>query len=105
LLDGVTALNNAVGARAKYLFEFTIDMGAHPNETGIFGRVELTTRDDGQRELRISYLNRGPVAHTATLKTATRTGVCALECFGPIFRERFAIMGLKGIIDGLKTGL
>jgi hypothetical protein len=34
LLDGVTALNNAVGERAKHLYEFAIDMGAHPTRPG-----------------------------------------------------------------------
>lgn len=105
MLDGVAALNNAIGERAKHLYEFSIDMGAHPNETGIFGRVELATREDGQRELRTRYLNPDPVALAATLKTAAQTGVCTLECFWLIYRERFAIMGLQDSINALKAGL
>ncbi|MFK4448499.1 hypothetical protein ABH944_008533 [Caballeronia udeis] len=105
LLDGVTALNNAVGERAKHLYEFAIDMGAHPNETGIFARAAFVNRPDGQRELQIRYLNPNPVALTATLKTTAQTGVCTLECFWLIFRERFEIMGLKDAIDALKAGL
>ncbi|QCP54500.1 hypothetical protein FAZ95_37020 [Trinickia violacea] len=105
LLTGVRALNQAIGARAEHLYELSIDMGAHPNETGIFGRLELAKREDGRLELRTKYLNDDLLPVIATLKTAAQTGVCTLECFWLICRERFAIMGLQNTIEELKTGL
>ncbi|RQP98879.1 hypothetical protein [Burkholderia stagnalis] len=105
MLDGVVALHNAIGARAKHLYEFSIDMGAHPNETGIFGRLRLEQRPDGERELQTRYLHPGDVAIRATLKAAAQVGVCTLECFWLIYRERFDIMGIKEAIDAHKPGL
>lgn len=105
MLAGVGRLNNAVGDRAKHLYEFAIDMGAHPNETGIFGRAELVEQPDGHHELQLRYLNPHGAAFEATLKVAAQTGVCILECFQQVFRERFAIVGLDQRIDALKPGL
>jgi hypothetical protein len=105
LLDGVRALSNAVGKRVKNLYEFTIDMGAHPNETEIFGRTAFVTGTNGLTELQTRYLNPNTPAFAATLKTSSQTGVCVLECFQLVFRERFAIVGLDRRIDGHKPGL
>ena len=106
MLDGVIALNNAIGLRAKDLYERTIDMGAHPNEVGFFGRLSITDAPSGDGKLfQIRYLQGGEPAQLHALKTAAQTGVCTLECFWLIYRERYDILGVKAGIDALKIGV
>ncbi len=106
MLDGIAALNNAIGPRAKELYERTIDMGAHPNEVGFFGRLSITDGTSaGDKLFQVKYLQGGEPAQLHALKTAAQTGVCTLECFWLIYRERYDIMGVKADIDALKAGL
>lgn len=106
MLDGISALNNAIGPRAKLLYERTIDMGAHPNEVGFFGRLEITDAPDGGGKLfKVKYLQGGDAAHMQALKTAAQVGVCTLECFWLLYRERFDILGVGAGIEALKPGL
>ena len=106
MLDGISALNNAIDPRTKALYERTIDMGAHPNEAGFFGRLEITDSPEGGGKMfQVKYLQGGDLAHMQALKTAAQTGVCTLECFWLLYRERFDILGVKAGIDALKQGL
>jgi hypothetical protein len=106
MLDGITAINNAIGGRAKHLYELTIDMGAHPNEVGFFGRLSITDApgDDGKL-FQVKYLQGGEPAQLHALKTAAQIGVCTLECFWLIYRQRYDILSVKASIDALKPGL
>lgn len=106
MMDGVTALNNAIGDRLKHLYELTIDMGAHPNELGFYGRLEISDVPGTQdKKFSIKYLDGGGQAHLTTLKNACQVGVCVLECFWLIYRQRFDILQIKHQIDDLKPGL
>lgn len=106
MLDGINALNNAVGSRCKYLYEHTIDMGAHPNEVGFYGRLMVEDiPESGEKSFKIKYLSGGDVSHLTTLKSACQVGVCVLECFRVIYRNRFDILDVSAAIDELKTGL
>lgn len=106
MMDGVAALNNAIGGRLKYLYELTIDMGAHPNEFGFYGRLEISDVPGTQdKKFSIKYLDGGGPAQLTTLKNACQVGVCVLECFWLIYRQRFDILQVKQQIDNLKAGL
>jgi hypothetical protein len=106
MLDGITAVNNAIGLRAKDLYERTIDMGAHPNEVGFFGRLSITDAPSaGGKLFQVKYLQGGEPAQLHALKTAAQIGVCTLECFWLTYRERYDILGVKADIDALKAGL
>ncbi|MEK7153372.1 MAG: hypothetical protein AAB834_05460, partial [Patescibacteria group bacterium] len=106
MIAGITALNNAIGPRVANLYEITIDMGAHPNEVGFFGRLKISDGPNaGDKLFEIKYLQGGELAQLSALKTAAQIGVCTLECFWLVYRERFDIVGVKADIDGLKAGL
>lgn len=105
MMDGIAALNKAVGERFKHLYEVTIDMGAHPNELGFFGRLDIQELPNGNRQFNVRYLQGGNATHLAVLRNACQIGVCTLECFWLVYRERFDIMGVKATVDELKQGL
>lgn len=106
MLDGISTLNNAVGSRCKRLYELTIDMGAHPNEMGFYGRLKIEdVPGTANKIFMIKYLSGGDSSHLATLKNACSVGVCVLECFRLVYRHRFDIMQVTVKIDGLKAGL
>lgn len=106
MLGGIAALNNAIGQRANELYEKTIDMGAHPNELGFFGRFSVSDAPNTDGKLfQVKYLQGGEPAHHLALKSVAQIGVCTLECFWLIYPERFNILGIKVEIDMLKNGL
>ena len=105
MLGGMTAMSNAIGPRAKQLYEQAIDMGAHPNETGFFGRLAIKDLENGKAQILVKYLDDAPLAYLSTMKAAAQVGVCCLECFWLIFRERFDLTGMAERIEGLKKGL
>ena len=89
MLDGITSINNAIGSRAKHLYELTIDMGAHPNEVGFFGRLSITDAPDPSGKLfQVKYLQGGEPAQPHAMKAVGQVGVCTLECFWLVYRER-----------------
>ena len=105
MIAGVAALHDAIGERVQRNYDLTIDMGAHPNEIGFFGRLKIDEVAPGSKRLAVQYLHGNPLAYLSTMKAAAQVGICTLECFWLIYRERFEIMGLKATIDGLKNGL
>ena len=105
MMNGIAALNNAIGERFKHFYELTIDMGAHPNELGFYGRLNIQELPNGNRQFNVRYLQGGNATHLAVLKNACQIGVCTLECFWLVYRERFDIMGVKATVDELKQGL
>lgn len=106
MIDGIASLSNTVGSRFSHFYELTIDMGAHPNEVGFFGRLDITdVPETNSKKFSIKYLVGGDISHLATLKNACQIGVCVLECFGLIYRQRFDILQITARIDALKPGL
>ena len=101
MLDGVEALNKQVGEK-----ELTIDLGAHPNETGFFGRLSMKDGDTStNKRVLLKYLAGGDIAHIAALKYACQVGVAVLDCYIQMFRTRFDILQMTAKIDALKRGL
>lgn len=106
MLDGIDALSNRVGPIMRSLYEQTIDFGAHPNETGFFGRLSVEDIEGTtNKKVRVKYLSGGDLSHKNSLVLACRAGVAVLDCFILIFRTRFDILQLTTKIDALKPGL
>lgn len=106
MLDGVIALSNEVGERCRILYELTIDMGAHPNELGFFGRLNIQDVPGSQdKRFEIKYLQGGDIAHLSALTTVCRASVCTLECFWLIYRIRYDLLEVSPKIEAIKIGL
>ena len=105
MMAALTVFDPQVGNRFKRFYEITIDMGAHPNEIGFFGRIEMQTKLDGTKLMVMKYLSGGDANHVSAMMTACRVGVIVLETFRLIYRERFDEQQITQQIGQLKLGL
>lgn len=89
---------------AKFLYDRTIDYGAHPNEAALTSLLHKT-EENSTIKFNLSYLSGDTPAFRLALKTTAQVGVSSLLVFKNVFRERFAILGIDGRLDKLKEDL
>lgn len=87
------------------LYQQCIDLGAHPNERGVTGSLEIVDREDGGKEFLQIYLHGDGVRLDHTLLVAARVGISALEVVQETFPERFELLGVRHAILNLRSGL
>ncbi len=105
IFEQLTLANVRIGDVAKTLYDFTIDSGAHPNEQALMQVLNMK-RANGNILFEVRYLTSGEeTAFGACFKTTAQVGVCGLDIFGIVFRERFQILGLTQDLDTLKKDL
>ena len=83
---------------ARYLYERTIDFGAHPNERAVTANLSIENVNGGKK-LQQTYLAVGTLTQRHSMKTTAQVGLCSLYTFRLIFRERFDILGLTALMD------
>jgi hypothetical protein len=105
LIQTLKKANTVEGVAAENLYEHTIDFGAHPNELGLFQGLKHN-KEGTKHNYRIAYLHHGD-SEPAVLafRISAQIGVCSLGIYQMIFRERFDILGLSEILQGLRKGL
>lgn len=79
---------------AEALYHRTIDYGAHPNEKALFSAFRQTKEKDGVR-FDVLYLTGHTLALHLCLKSCAQVGICSLDVFRNIFKERFDILGIS----------
>ncbi len=86
------------------LYERTIDYGAHPNERAFSSNMRIS---EGPTTVQIDlrYLTADPTQLEACIRSTAQIGVCSLDIFRIVFRERFDITGLSDTLKKLKNGL
>jgi hypothetical protein len=89
---------------ANTLYERTIDSGAHPNERALLENMRRTETNDVVR-FELLYVTADMSAIRAVMRTTAQVGVCALDIFRLIYRERMEITGLRRIVDAVKRDL
>jgi hypothetical protein len=100
----VVAVNPHAGKRFEDLYQWTIDLGAHPNERSVTGNMKMVD-EAGRRTMQtISQHADGPPLDLALKRTA-QCGVCSLEIFQGIFNTRFELLGVNATILELRKGL
>lgn len=99
-----TALDLATATAMQTLYDRTIELGAHPNELGVFAAMTRTDTDQNCT-FGVVFLTDKPVLIASALKTAVEAAVGALKTFRLIFPERFTIMGMDNEIEKLVGGL
>lgn len=105
IFERITLTNAQVAEVAKTLYDRTIDYGAHPNEQALMQVLDME-RAAGDIRFEVRYLTRGEEpAFGACFKTTAQVGVCALDIFRLVFRERFQLLGLDRELDHLKRDL
>jgi hypothetical protein len=95
-----TALDHATATAMETLYDRTIELGAHPNELGVFAAMTRTDTDQNCT-FGVVFLTDKPVLIASALKTAVEAAVGALKTFRLIFPERFTIMGTDNEIEKL----
>jgi hypothetical protein len=86
----------ATEAALHQAYEWTIDMGGHPNERGVLTTTIRTDTGFGG-----VFLTNNPVPIAVSLKVATEVGLGALKVSEAVYPERFKIMGVDGEIAKL----
>lgn len=105
IFERLTLTNAQIADVAKALYDRTIDYGAHPNEQALM-QVLRMERAAGDIRFEVRYLTPGvEAAFGACFKTTAQVGVCALDIFRIVFRERFQLLGLDRELDQLKRDL
>jgi hypothetical protein len=82
------------------LYDRCIDYGAHPNERSVTSVMNLLKNDE-VLHYEVAYLGENTPAFLLALKTSAQVGVCALNIFQNVFKERFDNLGISAEIDKL----
>ncbi len=87
------------------IYEMLIDLGAHPNQRGVLGGVEICESAGRKGDFKIGMLYPDMLPMMATLRLAIAVAIGALKIFRLIYPERFAFMRLDDEIEALVRGL
>ena len=103
LLNELDRESASDGKVARNLYDRTIDYGAHPNERALMQSLKMI-KDDKGIDLNISYLSDDSPASRLALRTTAQVGVCVLEIFRLVFKERYDLLGLTEVLVLLRRG-
>ena len=92
--------NDIIGQRAKELYDLTIDYGAHPNEKAFSSKMEIDNIKD-KKIFRFLYLVEDELRYRMLMSVTINAGLCSLDVFRLIYKERFDILGLSDRLDKL----
>lgn len=88
---------------AQGLYDRTIDYGGHPNECAV--NTQIKAESDGSRlNFTGEYFLCGDVPHQLSLKSSAQIGICCLDIFYNVFRDRYRILGIDERLDQIKQG-
>lgn len=105
VVTSIRACNRKAAEVFEILYQQCIDLGAHPNERGVTGSLEIVDKDDGGKEFLQIYLHGDGVRLDHTLLMVARVGVCALEMVQEVAPARFELLGVRPEILKLRQGL
>jgi hypothetical protein len=94
-----------LNAIVKELYNRCIDNGAHPNVDSVFNSILIERKGNGKVHLQQAYLTCERPIVKLTMKTVKQTGVCMLDLYRGIWKERFQIVGIDEMLDKHKSEL
>lgn len=86
------------------LYERTVDLGAHPNQMGVFSSMEIFEEQD-RLIFNTLYMNCDGVILDYAMRTTAQAAVCALSILKEIFPERFKLTGVGDDLIVIRRGL
>ena len=89
----------------RELYGCCIDYGAHPNEASVFSSMMIERPEEGKVHLKQTYLSCEGQIMELTLKTVKTVGVCVLDVFQLVWKERFQIVGIDEKLNKHKSVL
>ena len=102
LLACLKSANKHTSETADELYDRTIDYGAHPNERALSQSLTRLNLTKERWEFSMSYLSEDFAPFRACLLTSARVGVCSLDIFREVFKERFDILGISDDLGNLR---
>ncbi|WP_022667997.1 hypothetical protein [Desulfospira joergensenii] len=103
-LECLRKIDNETFCIAQKLYDLTIDLGAHPNATGVLSAIKAC-KDEKAVVYKTHCLAAGDTQMMLSLKTCAQVGVCSLQIFKNIFPQKFDILGISEDLNRLKAGL
>ena len=100
-LQSIDATTHGV---VQSLYDRAIDLGGHPNERAVTSQIK-TEGSGSEFKATAEYFICGNLPHQLSLKSAAQAGVCCLDIFFHVFRDRFRILGIDERMDQLRKGL
>ena len=99
--DTLATADATLGKIYEYLYEMTIDYGAHPNERGVFSSsaIERSPSEKNQYRVVHVYLHGNGPKLDGHLKMAAQIGLCALQIARLISPERIQALGIQTQLD------
>ena len=104
LFDAIPGLNPADRAATEQLYDRTIDLGAHPNQLGLFGSLKMKEGPDALH-FDSAYLMGKSLELDLALRTSAQVGVAAFGLLGTVFDTRFQLLSLWSALGPVKEGL
>ena len=91
-LELITEADPKLGAKSRELYDFAIDLGAHPNSRGVI-QILTEERDGNIRRFGADYFAHEPPFFENCLMTAIGIGITSMRIFGLLWPEEFKEWG------------
>ncbi|WP_114947614.1 hypothetical protein [Microvirga calopogonii] len=106
MLTAIKDADRDLGRIYKYLYEWTISHGAHPNERALMSSLKIIKEQaTGKTHLQVLLLPEGGVVTQSAMKTCAQIGIAVLRAAALIFPSRFEELGLNAAIKEASNGL
>ena len=103
VLDHLRSIDGKTHKVAKQLYDQTIDYGAHPNERAVSTQIK-TESTCSRVDFTAEYFLCGDLPQQVSLKTASQIGICCLDIFHYVWRDRYRILGIDERLDQIRQG-
>ncbi len=103
VMDHLQSIDAKTHHIAQSLYDRTIDYGGHPNVRAV--NTQIKNESDGSRaEFTAEYFLCGDLPHQVSLKSSAQIGICSLDVFYNVFRDRYQILGIDTRLDEIRNG-
>lgn len=84
------------------LYERTINFGGHPNPHAVFVSMRMDS-EKGEPSLFSLAISSDPKSIQHALKSTAQVGFTALHIFQHIYKEKFELLGIREVIERLRS--
>jgi len=103
VLNHLQTIDSKTHDIAQSFYDGTIDYGGHPNERAVSTQVKTET--DGARvDFTAEYFLCGDLPHQVSLKSSAQIGICCLDIFYNVFRDRYRLLRIDERLDEIRRG-
>ena len=103
VLDHLQSIDANTHDIAQRFYDRTIDYGGHPNERAV--NTQIKTVSSGSRvDFTAEYFLCGGLPHQLSLQSAAQIGICCLDIFYNVFRDRYRIISIDEQLDQIRQG-